>query len=108
MRFAKLLRNSNDNDDDDDFTDVRFAKLLSDGSSDSDGPAIPVILTLKAQIHEIYPDVGKSWFAQWALWWEHTKPIAQPTMAMSGASADSIYALTRAKDRMRTNIINCL
>lgn len=107
MRFAKLLRDSGDDDDDDDFTDVRFAKLLCDGSG-GDGPAIPAILTLKAQIHEIYPDLSESWFAQWALWWEHTKPIPQPTTAMSGAGADRIYALTRAKDRMRTNIINCL
>lgn len=106
MRFAKLLRNRDD-DNDDDFTDVRFAKFLHNDSG-GDGPAVPVILILKTQIHEICPDVGESWFAQWALWWEHTKPIPQPTTAMSTASADTIYSFTRASDRMRTNIINCL
>ncbi|KAL0632324.1 hypothetical protein Q9L58_008804 [Maublancomyces gigas] len=106
VRFAKLLHDRDD-DNDDDFTDVSFAKLLHDGDSGGDGPVIPAILTLKTQICEIYPDVGQSWFAQWALWWEHTKPISQPTTAMSGAGADSIYAFTRASDRMRTNIINC-
>lgn len=105
VRFAKLLRDSdNENEsNDDDFTDVRFAKLLH-----GNAPAILAILTLKTQIHEIYPVVGESWFAQWALWWEHTKPIPPPTTAMSSANADNIYSFTRASDRMRTNIINCL
>lgn len=66
-------------------------------------------LTLERQVHELCADLltRAPWFAEWALWCEHTTPIPPLSTAMSGVPADEIYVLLRVSDRMRTSILNC-
>lgn len=62
---------------------------------------------LETGISTIYPELAASWFADWALWWEHTEPVAKPRGPDSSIKRGDVYGLLRVDDPTRNLIISC-
>jgi hypothetical protein len=69
---------------------------------------LPAVQELRLSLKKIDRNCGQSWFATWALWWEHTEPIKAPEQPLSQRKADDMYALLRVNNQIRLDILNRL
>lgn len=84
------------------FPDMSFANVPKTATA-------VAIATLRTELSKIYPDSERvPWFAKWALWWEHTEPVSEPTESRSARLASNVWVLLRVRAQDRRDIIKCL